>query len=242
MAKKQIEVAGVPEWLVTFGDMMSLLLTFFIMLFSMSEIKKDDEFHAMVESLRKTFGYEHSKQASIPGTNPSQNSLMKSLANLARAKRLNLMQGGAPVDAPVGDNSQVLSPRNEGDESNETVIPFQEGSDLLTDKAKQRLDKIGELVVGIPQMLEIRGHTSKRPLPEGSPFKDHWDLAYERCRHVESYLEGLGIDAKRIRIGVAAGNELKYKGTDPTRQEENARVEVRVLSEKFNPEDSTSPE
>ena len=33
--------AGVPEWVVTFGDMMSLLLTFFIMLVSMSEIRQD---------------------------------------------------------------------------------------------------------------------------------------------------------------------------------------------------------
>ena len=30
---------GVPEWVVTYGDMMSLLLTFFIMLVSLSELK-----------------------------------------------------------------------------------------------------------------------------------------------------------------------------------------------------------
>ena len=32
---------GIPEWVVTFGDMMSLLLTFFIMLVSLSEMKDD---------------------------------------------------------------------------------------------------------------------------------------------------------------------------------------------------------
>ena len=35
---------GIPEWVVTFGDMMSLLLTFFIMLVSMSEMKQEEKF------------------------------------------------------------------------------------------------------------------------------------------------------------------------------------------------------
>ena len=44
------EQAGIPEWVVTFGDMMSLLLTFFIMLVSMSEIKEEKRYQAMVET------------------------------------------------------------------------------------------------------------------------------------------------------------------------------------------------
>ena len=35
---------GIPEWVVTFGDMMSLLLTFFIMLVSLSEIKEEETY------------------------------------------------------------------------------------------------------------------------------------------------------------------------------------------------------
>ena len=35
---------GIPEWVVTFGDMMSLLLTFFIMLVSLSEIKEEQKY------------------------------------------------------------------------------------------------------------------------------------------------------------------------------------------------------
>ena len=42
MAEPEEEQGGVPEWVVTYGDMMSLLLTFFIMLVSMSELKMKD--------------------------------------------------------------------------------------------------------------------------------------------------------------------------------------------------------
>ncbi|MGD9127564.1 MAG: flagellar motor protein MotB [Planctomycetia bacterium] len=231
--KKQDDGGGVPEWLVTFGDMMSLLLTFFIMLFSMSEIKKDDKFHAMVESLRKTFGYETTEQTPIPGTNPNQNSLMKSLANLARAKQLNLMKGGAPVNAPIGENPRVRSDQDYGKETSMVSVRFKEGSDILNEEAKKLLDKQASLIIGNPQMIEVTGHTSNRPLPEGSQFRDHWDLAFERAKVVKKYLESLGINPKRIQIGVAAGNDLHYKGTDPEKQAENARAEVRLLREKF---------
>lgn len=46
---------GAPSWTVTFGDMMSLLLTFFILLFSMSELKVE-EFLLASQSLREALG------------------------------------------------------------------------------------------------------------------------------------------------------------------------------------------
>ena len=43
---------GVPEWVVTYGDMMSLLLTFFIMLVSMSELKDEGKNRAALNSMK----------------------------------------------------------------------------------------------------------------------------------------------------------------------------------------------
>jgi len=51
------EEIGIPEWVVTFGDMMSLLLTFFIMLVSLSEIKEEEQYQAMTDSIQESFGY-----------------------------------------------------------------------------------------------------------------------------------------------------------------------------------------
>ena len=58
---------GIPEWVVTFGDMMSLLLTFFIMLVSLSEIKEEEKYQALVESMRKQFGHNASQTSLLPG-------------------------------------------------------------------------------------------------------------------------------------------------------------------------------
>ena len=62
--REVILVEGVPDWLVTFGDMMSLLLTFFILLFSISELKEPGKifdlaqtFQAHMRSKRPVVGY-----------------------------------------------------------------------------------------------------------------------------------------------------------------------------------------
>ncbi len=223
--------AGAPEWLVTFGDMMSLLLTFFIMLFSVSEINQEQKFQAMLESLHQSFGYDSSVESFAPGDNPPKNAIFEAIASLGRAMRANTMNGGAPVKAPAGENKRVAAPRQDGDRAIAGVVYFKENDATLSKADKQSLSTIARHMAGIPQKIEIRGHTSNKPLDRASPYKDHWELAYARARAVEQYMEQLGIDGKRMRLGIAAGNELKYEGTDKILQEENPRVEVLLLQE-----------
>lgn len=225
------ESAGVPEWVVTFGDMMSLLLTFFIMLFAMSEIKHEQKLQDMIESMRRVFGYESAALSMAPGKHQPRNSSLDKLASLGRAKRANIVKGGVPIRAPVGDRPRVNAVRPDGHPAIAGVVFFKDESDELTEDDQQALRAIVARLAGMPQRIEIRGHTSNRPLPADAPWRDHWDLAYARCRNVEQAMVGAGMDPQRIRLGVAAGNELKYRGTDPLLQEENPRVEVLLLAE-----------
>ena len=67
MAAEEEDVMGIPEWVVTFGDMMSLLLTFFIMLVSLSEMKEEEKYQALVESMKQQFGHTKAQTSLIPG-------------------------------------------------------------------------------------------------------------------------------------------------------------------------------
>jgi len=225
------ESARVPEWVVTFGDMMSLLLTFFIMLFSMSEIKEAQRYQAMVDAMRKRFGYDMSMMSLLPGDLKARNSSFAKLASLGRARRLNTLNGGDKVRAPVGENPRVQTIRNAGDATTGGVIYFEPGRAKLARENEQSLRAIAREIAGKPQKIEIRGHTSTRPLPPDSPYKDHWDLAYARCRNARDFLASEGIDPKRMRIAVAADNEPVHIGNDRRLQRQNPRVEVFMLNE-----------
>ena len=222
----------IPEWVVTFGDMMSLLLTFFIMLVSMSEIKEEERYQALVESMRQQFGHDMASISATPGKYKPRNSSISKLATQGRAKRLDVMRGGDKVEAPVGDNSRVRIVRPGIKTAVGTVIYFEDNSAELTDEHKADLAREAVVLSGKPQKIEVRGHTSLRPPGPKSEYGDNWDLSYDRCRNTMRYLvDELGIDGKRIRMSVAGANEPVHIGADPGKLKLNPRVEVFVLDE-----------
>lgn len=225
------EQAGIPEWVVTFGDMMSLLLTFFIMLVSMSEVKQQERFQAMAESFRRRFGHETATLSLIPGRNRPRNSMVDKLAVLGRARRVDTMSGGDKVKAPVGENPRVKSIRKGEQTTFGGVVYFEEGAAELTEEHKRTLQATAQEIGGKPQVVEIRGHTSTRPLSPDSPYDDHWALAYGRCRAVMQFLIKLGISPGRLRIIQSAYNEPVHSGVDPRLRKENPRVEVVITDE-----------
>ncbi len=223
---------GIPEWVVTFGDMMSLLLTFFIMLVSLSEIKEEEKYQALVESVQQQFGYEKSRAFIVPGDIRPRNSSVKKLATMGRANKKDIMQGGAQVQAPVGDHPRVTIVRPGSKTAIGTVIYFEEGEQELTEAQRKVLGEQATVIDGKPQKIEIRGHTSHRPVSTDSQLRDNWDLAYERCRQTKQYLvDVLEIDPRRIRITVAGPNEPAHIGTDPEQLRKNPRVELYLLDE-----------
>ncbi len=223
---------SIPEWVVTFGDMMSLLLTFFIMLVSMSELKQEEKFQAMVESMQKRFGHDMTTTSVSPGESRPRDSAFKVLSTEGRAKKLDTHKGGAPTKAPVGDNERVRIVRPGGSTAIGTVLFFKDGAYEMTDEAKLMLDEQVALLAGKPQKIEIRGHTSQQLATQGAEPIDAMDLAYNRCRHVMQYLiEKHQIPPERIRLSSAGAWEPMYLSSDADKMKKNPRVEVFLLEE-----------
>jgi chemotaxis protein MotB len=224
--------AGIPEWVVTFGDMMSLLLTFFIMLVSLSEMKQEEKFQAMMESLRRQFGHELSTNSLLPGSMRPRNSNMAALANMGRAKRLDVMQGGDKTKAPTGDHPQVRIIRPGTLTTIGTVLHFDELAVELTTQQQQDLMTLGDAIAGKPQKIEVRGHATGRALPPDLPYADAWQLSYARAKAVADFLEHqLEIEPLRIRIAAAGASEPYTLEANVEAQRLNPRVEVFLLEE-----------
>ncbi len=222
----------IPEWVVTFGDMMSLLLTFFIMLVSMSEIKQEERFQAMVESMRQRFGYDRTLSSMVPGRSKPRNSAIARLATAGRAKRLDTLRGGDKIQAPVGDFPRVRIIRPGSQTTIGGVVFFAPDEAELTEEGQNDLRRIVREMTGKPQIIEVRGHTAPRPPSPGSPYRDNWELAYARCQAVFRFLtEQLEVDRRRIRMSIAGPNEPLSIEPDAKKQKLNSRVEVFMLDE-----------
>lgn len=233
----------IPEWVVTFGDMMSLLLTFFIMLVSLSEIKQEEQFQAMVQSMQQNFGYDSSRSSVIPGTAKPRNSAVAKLATQGRANKFDIMKGGNKVQAPIGDHQKVRIMRPGERTAIGTVITFAEDSVELSEENQRALQRLALEIQGKPQVVEVRGHTSLRPAEEFTPFADNWELAHNRSRNVAKFLVGdLKIRRKRIRISSAGESEPLHIGTDPIKLRQNPRVEVFLTNEVISDRSGTEEE
>lgn len=222
------EVPGIPEWVVTFGDMMSLLLTFFIMLVSMSEIKEEKKFQAMLESMRRQFGHEASMAAMIPGNSTPMNSSMNSLASMGRAKRKDIMRGGNKVKSVSGEDNLVQTIRPGRDTTVGGIVFFQEDSTELDAEGLARLREIASQIAGKPQKIEVRGHASRKPV---GGTDSHLSLAFERARRAKDYLIELEINPERIRVSSAGEHEPLDEGMDVESRKRNARIEVLMWDE-----------
>ncbi len=223
------EVAGIPEWVVTFGDMMSLLLTFFIMLVSLSEIKQNEKYQALVESIRQRFGHDAASASMAPGNMKPRNSSLDKLASQGRALRANTMNGGAPVKAPVGEHARVEFVRPGTQTVIGTRVTFALGSSELSDAEKAQLQIAVGRMIGKPQRIEIRGHTS--PIPEVGTDQSGvgLELAFARGLAVRDFLLELGIDPRRILV-TAAGNTEPLTGQENS-AEQSARADVFLRDE-----------
>ena len=235
MAVEEDEAIAIPEWVVTFGDMMSLLLTFFIMLVSLSEIKQDDMYQAMVESMRKQFGHDRSAASLSPGDSTPRTAAIARLASMGRSMRAHLMKGGDKTKAPTGENPQVRMIRPGNAVNTGTVVFFEARNAKLSEQNYRDLQLEAAQLDGKAQKIEIRGHTSRQPVHPDDPFEDNWELAYRRARSVADYLISLGISRERIRVSAAAEHEPLHAGADPVQLKRNPRVEVFLLDELVTP-------
>jgi len=222
--------------MLTYGDMMSLLLCFFVMLVSMSKIKEDADFRAAMESIRKAFGYT-TAPSPVAGEYVETNAMTSLIQQIQdtviqRKWRSKGERGdtNAAQRGQIGKASTVRSIRDGIQITVGGVSLFEEGSDQLLPEAQEELKSLAELIAGYNNRILIRGHTSRMPLPPDSRFKDKTELTYARAAAVKAFLASHRIEERRMNVEACSDHEpvrlhsaATYGGQAP-----NHRVEIIV--------------
>jgi chemotaxis protein MotB len=216
---------GAPEWMVSYADMITILMSFFVVMFSMAGSKDKKKEDPMITAMRRQFGrfVGVSSAELLPASSP--------LSTKTNGPKASPAIHESKTRGLVGENTHVAMIRQGDQLTIGGVIYFKGRTSDLTDEQRLQLQASAKELAGKPQKIEIRGHTRNRPFPPDGKVHDNWDLAYQRCHKTMEYLVLLGIDPARIRIGVSAQFEPLYGGSDPALLEKNNRVEVFMLNE-----------
>lgn len=197
MAKEEEVEEGAPLWVLTFGDMMSLLLTFFILLFSMSTIEQK-KFSEVLGAIQTVLGAGASVQEPVEDVTPKE---------VVRKLRAIAGEGisGAEQIAAEGHQIRIQTVR-EGLKITFGGRPlFEEGRADILPGAHKILDKLAGLIRGYRNKVRIMGHTSGAPGDTFPPPQGKWGLGFARAMAVRRFLEDRGgIQPARLEAGSAA--------------------------------------
>jgi len=206
--------SGVDDWVVTYGDMLSLLLVFFILLYAISSVN-EGKFRKVSEKLSKAFGGSESVISNTSGGGDNILDLETIIQELNKQIRtLNLQD-----DIDVVNNGKDIVIRGKGDTF------FASGNANLTDKIKEFLDLLAPIIKTTNNDIEVDGHTDDIPI-KSDKFPSNWELSSARAASVVRYL----IDTQKInpfRFTTKGFAEFKpLYPMIPANRSKNRRIEI----------------
>jgi len=207
---------GGGAWKVAYADFVTAMMAFFLVMWIVAQ--SDQAKQAIAHHFNDPFSRESEEDGTAhqrPPRHPAP----------ARVS-------DKPENEEAGGSQSVLLTTQGGQRTSiGTVVHFADDSIELDTEAVRRLKELAPLVAGKPQKIEVRGHTSRRPLAADGPYADHWQLSYQRCMAVMAELERLGVAHDRIRLSQAAGYEPLATPDDQFPGGGYSRVEVSLLNE-----------
>ena len=207
------------EWLITYADEVTLILAFFVLIFSISEISQ-----TKFEALQTSLGHELLKKETVNPLEKLESDLTEILNQyeISPDQALNLNENELRIDLP----GELL---------------FESASTRLAPESQRLIRALADEIKAFPlpnYLIEIEGHSDDVPI-QTTRFPDNWALSSGRAISVLKIFFESGIDKEKLKaIGYAdtrpkAPNRDAFGRAIPKNQAENRRVEIKVAR---NPE------
>lgn len=224
--KKGDGPAGAPAWMVTYGDLMSLLLTFFVLLLSFSTMAEPQKFQDAMISIRTALGVmpdNISVQMIERDHAAASNERMRRMARELR-RRMQVTGQDTNVNVQVHEQEGILQI------TLPNTILFASGSAQLLAGAEPVLRDVADVLNLAPAAtIEIRGHTDSIPIAPGGLYQDNYDLSYARAKSVTQTLHTVGtIPLSQFEIIAVGPSRPVATNETPEGRAENRRVEIFV--------------
>jgi len=208
---------GTPLWMTTFGDSMSLLLTFFVMLFSVTALN-ETKVRQGLGSLKGALGgiaEGTMKESVVPQEGDQMQKIAKEMEEYIASQGL-------------GEEISVTSSPERITINLKSPILFDLGKDNLKESALPVLDKIASLIKDIPNEINVEGHTDNLPI-HTERFPSNWELSAARAISVANYLIQKGISPERIGVIGYADTRPLFPNDTAEHRALNRRVEILIL-------------
>lgn len=222
-----------PLWMISFADLVTLLLSFFVIL-SVGNPKEQTnggspEFDQLVAALRAAFGNVSGPESTTSGVKNDYKALVDKLMAL-KVYTKPPARGETREQGILGRNFTVRKLRDGTEIALGGPVYFDALSPDPTPEGKEQLQRVVELLKGHRNIIEVRGHTADTAIPQDWTNLDLMKLSYQRAEYVGKILLANGIDSRAIRLTAAGSAEpaSREKNPDPLERTHSQRVEIFV--------------
>lgn len=199
MAKKRAKkeepgAPGAPLWMVTYSDMVTLLLTFFVMLLAMASFESPGRVDKVIESLRRAFGvggYSPNPEKAVknPAAHASESQSVKDQVKPIVTKLREILSKKISDDLVKMSKTRtevrvMLDPR----------ILFGPGSTELHPSSYGLLADIADALKGKDVNLYVEGHTDGT-----GDSSQNWKISALRAVSVVEALEERGVEGSHMQ-------------------------------------------
>ena len=199
------------DWIFTYGDLVTLLLCFFILLFSMcrTDVEKSKQ---ISESLK---GMPPGSQFIFNGQSSNLDKASKELEQLEVPDDVSINASKAGVEVTFSK-----------------TVAFEQGSVSISEKAKKTLDKMLPIIGQLQNNIEISGHTDESD--SNKKYPSSWELSVARASVIAAFLESKLIPVERIQVAGYGDSRPRFNPDTAYKRNLNRRVQILLL-----PEDQT---
>lgn len=234
--KKGDNKENLDRWLLTYADLITLLLAFFIVMYSMSRIDAK-KFGKMSEALSgvlsggTTAVKQGAERGSLPGSGVLDIGHLKTLGhNIQEA--FDKAGKDKELNVEVSERGLVIHIMEQA--------LFREGSADLEDRARQTLELVGSQLRNLENHVRVEGHTDNKPI-NTARFPSNWELSSARATAVVKYfVDNFEIAPTRLSaLGFGEFRPIAPNNTDENRSK-NRRVDIVVLTMELSEQEPSS--
>jgi chemotaxis protein MotB len=193
-------------WLITYSDMVTLLLSFFLLMYSFSVLSEERQ-QQLVDELRTV------SENRIRHEKPREDLEQAAREIASKFEKDQAVVENTETEVTVGLSSDVT---------------FASGEAVLSDRGRDALGKAGTILAKLPNAIRIEGHTDAVPI-RGGRYPSNWHLSAARAQSVVRLLIAAGVDPRRMQVIGFSDVRPRAENDSAAGRAKNRRIEIKIM-------------
>ncbi|WP_246599734.1 flagellar motor protein MotB [Clostridium lacusfryxellense] len=246
MKRKEEKEPNHERWLLTYSDLITLLMIFFVIMYASSSVNAV-KYKQLSQSLNAAFEGGSGKsvvgdQSGVSSPVPTSTTTPEVTDVAAASKTLeenNMKDIKQNVDTYLKKNGLSGSVSTKIDErglavSLNSTLLFDIGKANVLAASSKKLISIGQMLNSVNNYIRIEGHTDSSPI-SNNEFSSNWQLSAIRATNVtELLISQSGINPQRISSVAYGENRPIATNTTQVGKAKNRTVDIIILSSQFS--------